>query len=131
MSKRTLINWSKKLNYEIANARAVELELLQDEYYMLNERRIKLFGEKLKAISKEIISRDLNDVSTEKLFELFFMMYNLLEKEAVDVEYKSDEEIGDSKKLEALSLTPNICTEPKLHFFSTNFFSILNFHGDF
>lgn len=104
VSKRTLINWGKKLNYEIANARAVELEALQDEYFMLKERRIKLFGEKLKAISEEIESRDLSDIKTEKLFDLFFRMYTLLEKEAVNVTFKSDEEIEYEKSIPDLPI---------------------------
>lgn len=95
VSKRTLINWGKELNFEISNAHALELEALQDEFYMLKERRIKLFGEKLKTISEELENRDLSDVQTEKLFDLFFKMYRLLEKEAVDVEFISDEEIKE------------------------------------
>ena len=32
VSKRTLINWGKELNYEIANAHALELEALQTNF---------------------------------------------------------------------------------------------------
>lgn len=107
VSKRTLINWGKELSYEISNAHALELETLQDEFYMLKERRIKLFGEKLKAISEELENRDLSDIQTEKLFDLFFKMYKLLEKEAVDVEFISDEEIKDKKAWsKAMTFTP-------------------------
>ncbi len=67
-------------------ANAQELEALQDEFFMLKERRIKLFGEKLKNISEKLENRDLSDIQTDKLFELFFKMYRLLEKEAVEVE---------------------------------------------
>lgn len=101
VSKRTLINCSKDLHYEIANARALELEALQDEFYMLKERRIQLFGEKLKKISEELESRELSEVSTEKLFDLFFKMYGLLEKEAVDLDYMSDDEIDIQKREDA------------------------------
>ena len=107
VSKRTLINWGKELNFEIRNAHALELEALQDEFYMLKERRIKLFGEKLKSISEELENRDLSEVQTEKLFDLFFKMYRLLEKEAVDVEFISDEEIKDKKAWsKAMTLKP-------------------------
>jgi transposase len=106
VSKRTLINWGKDLSYEISNAHALELEALQDEFYMLKERRIKLFGEKLKAISEEIETRDLSDIHTEKLFDLFFKMYRLLEKEAVDVEYLSEEEIKEREAIGKLKLLP-------------------------
>ena len=107
VSKRTLINWGKDLSYEISNAHALELEALQDEYYMLKERRIKLFGEKLKAISEEIENRDLSDIQTEKLFDLFFKMYGLLEKEAVETEYLSDIEIKEKRAWSnAMKLSP-------------------------
>ena len=73
------------------------MEALQDKYYMLKERKIKLFGEKLKAISEELDNRDYSDVKTEKLFDLFFKMYKLLEKEAEEVKPISEEEIQKSK----------------------------------
>ncbi len=104
VSQRTLINCNNELKHEIANARAVELEALQDEFYMLKERRIQLFGEKLKKISEELESRDLSDVSTEKLFDMFFKMYGLLEKEAVEVDFKSDAEIEKEKSWESMTL---------------------------
>ena len=103
----TLINWGKEFSMEIANAHALELEALQDEYYMLKERRIKLFGDKLKAISEELENRDLSDIQTDKLFDLFFKMYRLLEKEAVEVQYLTDEEIKEAKAWnENLKLLP-------------------------
>ena len=104
VSELEIINWNKDLSMEISNAHALELEALQDEFYMLKERRIKLFGEKLKAISEELKTRDLSDIQTEKLYDLFFKMYRLLEKEAVETNYLSDKEIED-KKARAKSMT--------------------------
>lgn len=100
VSERELINWGKDLSYEISNAHALELEALQDEFYLLKERRIKLFGQKLKGISEELETRDLSDIKTEKLFDLFFKMYKLLEKEAVEVKYISEEEIKEKIELD-------------------------------
>ena len=109
VSKRTLINWGEELSFEISNAHALELEALQDKYYMLKERRIILFGEKLKAISEEIENRDISDVQTEKLFDLFFKMYGLLEKEAVKTEYLSDKEIEEKRAWsKAMKFTPPV-----------------------
>jgi transposase len=98
VSNSTLINWGKEFSMEIANAHALELEVLQDEFYLLKERRIKLFGEKLKTISEEIEKRDLSNIDTEKLFDLFFKMYKLLEKEAVEAKYFSDDEIEETNE---------------------------------
>jgi len=93
----TLINWGKELDLEISNARSLKLEALQDKYYLLKERRIKLFGKKLKVMSEELDNRDYSDVKTEKLYDLLFKMNKLLEKETEKVKYFSDEEIADRK----------------------------------
>ena len=50
VSKSTLSNWSQELEEQIAKAKAMELEALQEEYYILKEGRIKLLGEQLRAI---------------------------------------------------------------------------------
>ena len=83
-SKQTLINWSKELSLEISNLRTVELEALQEKYYLLKENRIELFGDKLKAVKKELDMRDLKDISTEKLFDLLIKYHSVLEREAVE-----------------------------------------------
>ena len=48
VSKSTLTNWSGELQEQIAQARAMELETLQEEFFLLKEGRIRLFGEQLK-----------------------------------------------------------------------------------
>jgi transposase-like protein len=58
VSKGTLTAWSTELETEIARARAVELEALQEEFSLLKEGRIRLVGEQLKAIQTEIGKRD-------------------------------------------------------------------------
>ncbi len=50
VSKSTLTNWNQELHTEIAQAKAMELEALQEQYFLLKEGRIKLLGEQLKAI---------------------------------------------------------------------------------
>ena len=72
VSKQTLINWSKELEIEIANLKAIELETLLEKYYGLKQKRIELFGKKLDALNKELEKRTLDEVSTGKLFELIF-----------------------------------------------------------
>ncbi|MCH7915311.1 MAG: hypothetical protein IH856_20140 [Deltaproteobacteria bacterium] len=87
-SKQTLINWSRELSLEISNLRAMELEVLQEKYYLLKEKRIQLFGEKLKALKEELEKRDLKEVPTEKLFDLFFKCQGILEREAVETVFQ-------------------------------------------
>jgi transcriptional regulator with XRE-family HTH domain len=67
VSTSTLTNWNQELLEEIAQAKSMELEALQEEYFMLKEGRIKLLGGQLKTIQEEISGRDLSKVSTERL----------------------------------------------------------------
>ena len=83
VSTSTLTNWNQELQEVIANAKAMELESLQEEYFLLKEGRIKLLGEQLKAIQKEISGRDLSKVSTERLIELQLRYFGELKTEYV------------------------------------------------
>ena len=83
VSKQTLINWSNELGIELDNLKAIELDKLQREYYIASTERIKLFGEKLKALIKEIDNRDLKDLSTDKLLDYLLKFLNILKNEEV------------------------------------------------
>ena len=45
VSKATLANWNTELEAEIASLKAMELESLQEQYFLLREGRIRLLGE--------------------------------------------------------------------------------------
>ncbi len=83
VSKGTLLNWNAELEAEIAQARSVELEALQEEFYLLKEGRIRLLGEQLKTIQAEIGKRDLSKIKTEKLMELLLRYFGELKEEHV------------------------------------------------
>ncbi len=83
VSTSTLTNWNQELLEEIAHAKAMELEALQEEYFMLKEGRIKLLGGQLKTIQEEISGRDLSKVSTERLIELQLRYFGELKTEYV------------------------------------------------
>ena len=92
-SKQTLINWAKELENEIGNLKKVELEALQEKYFMLKSQRIELFGEKLKTIKDELDKRNLSDIPTDKLFDLFMKCFHQLNEEAVDTVFYGREEL--------------------------------------
>ncbi len=92
VSKSTLSNWNQDLQEEIAQAKAMELEALQEEYFLLKEGRIKLLGEQLKAIQEEISNRDLSKVGTDRLMELQLRYFGELKTEYVDI--RSEEKTG-------------------------------------
>ena len=83
VSTSTLSNWNQELLEEITQAKAIELEALQEEYFILKEGRIRLLGGQLKTIQKEISGRDLSKVSTEKLMELQLRYFGELKTEYV------------------------------------------------
>jgi len=85
VSKGTLVNWNTELEGQIAQVRTVELEALQEEFFLLKEGRIRLIGKQLKAIQAEIGSRDLSKVKTDKLLELQLRYFEELKGEYVEV----------------------------------------------
>jgi len=84
VSKGTLTAWNTELEAEIAKAKGVELEALQEEFFLLKEGRIRLIGEELKAIQAEIGTRDLSKVNTDRLLELQLRYFEQLKGEYVE-----------------------------------------------
>ncbi len=93
VSKQTLINWSKELKIEVANLKAIELEALQEKYYLTKQKRIELFGEKLQAIKDELEKRDLSDIPTKRLFELLEKYSKNLQEERHFVSFQQESEL--------------------------------------
>jgi len=97
-AKQTLINWSKELEDEITNLKALELEALYEKHYLLKENRIETFGAMLTKIKKEVESRDLSDVPTDKLLDLFLKYNNQIREEIVEPIYKSSQELIEERQ---------------------------------
>lgn len=97
-AKQTLIDWSKELQDEIANRKALELEALYEKYFLLRESRLQTFGAMLTKIKKEIERRDLSDVPTDKLLELLLKYNSQIKEEIVEPTYKSSQEIKEERE---------------------------------
>lgn len=69
VSKGTLTAWNRDLGAEIAEYKAIQLDELYEEYFMLKESRIKKLGDTLKKLDEEIQDRDFKDLPTEKLLD--------------------------------------------------------------
>jgi transposase len=96
-AKQTLIDWSKDLQEEIANLKALELEALYEKYYLLKETRLQTFGEMLSKIKTEIERRELSDVPTDKLLELLLKYNSQVNEEIVEPVFKSSKEIKEEE----------------------------------
>jgi len=97
-AKQTLIDWSKELQDEIANRKALELEALYESYYLLKENRLQTFGAMLTKIKAEVERRDLSDVPTYKLLELLLKYNSQAKEEIVEPIYKSSQEIKEERQ---------------------------------
>ena len=97
-AKQTLIDWSKDLQEEIANRKALELDALYETYYLQRESRLQTFGAMLTKIKEEVMSRDLSDVPTDKLLDLFLKYNNQIKEEIVEPIYKSSQEIKEERQ---------------------------------
>ena len=85
VSKQTLIDWSKKFEFEVRNRRAIELEALQEKYFITKQKRIEVYAEWLEGLKKEWIKRDLSEISTEKLFDMLLRCSAILKDEIADL----------------------------------------------
>jgi len=97
-AKQTLIDWSKELQDEIANRKALELEALYETYYLQRESRLQTFGAMLTKIKEEVESRDFSDVPTDKLLELLLKYNSQVKEEIVEPIYKSSQELIDDRE---------------------------------
>jgi len=97
-AKQTLIDWSKELEDEIANRKALELETLYEKHYLLKEHRIETFGGLLKKLKDEVAKRDLSDLPTDKLLELFLKYNTQIKDEVVEPSFKSSQELTEERR---------------------------------
>jgi transcriptional regulator with XRE-family HTH domain len=81
VSKPTLIEWSKDLQVEIANLRAVNVEALHERYRLTKERQLQALSHQLETVEAEIEKRGLTDVPTDKLFNILFKLSDELQEE--------------------------------------------------
>jgi len=112
-AKQTLIDWSKELQDEIANCKALELEALYESYYLLKENRLQTFGAMLTKIKEEALKRDLSDVPTDKLLDLLLKYENQVKDEVIEPTYKTSEEMLEDRMDKEL-LEELITLKPKM-----------------
>lgn len=70
VSKPTLIGWSKELEKEIRQAKAIELDALQKQYWISKQHRVTVLGKRLQKVREELDKRDMSALSTDRLLEL-------------------------------------------------------------
>ena len=97
LSKSTLATWQQDLEAQIAGLKAIELEALQETFFLAKEARIRLLGEQVQAILEELRTRSLADVPTDKLLDSLLKFGQALREEFVEPRFLSDR---DTRRLE-------------------------------
>lgn len=95
--RQTLSNWNSDLQEEIANAKAIELEALFEECLLTKEHRVKELSKLLTKINEELETRDLHEVSDDKLIDLKLKIGDQLKDEFFEPKIVSESEIKTQK----------------------------------
>jgi hypothetical protein len=97
-AKQTLLDWSRDLDQEIAQAKALELDSLYESYSLYKEARLKTLAEILSKLKKEVDNRDLTDLPTDRLLDLFLKYEGVVKESLVEPIFKSSREIEEEKE---------------------------------
>jgi hypothetical protein len=89
VSRPTLINWSRKFQFEIQNFRAVELESLREKWLASVAERVNVMGEQLRKVEAEIAKRDFSSLSTAQLHALAESLRRRIERETGPMKFTS------------------------------------------
>ena len=81
ISKQTVINWTKELNTEIQNAKALSLDALYEKHWMSKKARIEMLGGQLSKIREELAKRNFDDVPTDKLMDMQIKLLSAMKHE--------------------------------------------------
>lgn len=87
VSKQTLINWGKELGPVLDNVLRIEYETLEKEALMVRQMRLRFFKEQMLVIAEELMNRDMREVPTHKLNDMFLKYYKIIKEEeaALDI----------------------------------------------
>jgi len=79
VNKSTLIDWGKHHSTTILNLKNIRLETLDKKYLISREESLKTTKQFYRKMRKILLSRDLNDIPTEKLIKLYLNISEKLE----------------------------------------------------
>jgi hypothetical protein len=97
VSKPTMIKWDKEFGEEIGNLRAIELEAMYDKYDLSLRKKVEFFGDVLSRIQRELETRDLSSVSTEKLFAMYAHFYQEAQHALPKITFRDEDEVRADK----------------------------------
>lgn len=103
VAKQTAIDVCKESEEVIATLNAMELEELYEEHAITAKERITAHANLLSRIREEIENRDLTEVPTDKLIDLYLKTASALKEEVITPNFQtSKEQERDRKEREYL-----------------------------
>jgi hypothetical protein len=81
VAKSTLVEWSRKFQFEIHNRRALAIEDLADRTLGTVQHRVSGLAEKLARVEEELRQRGLKEMSTSQLYALAASLRRQIERE--------------------------------------------------
>jgi transposase len=87
VSKPTLINWSRKFQFDIQNHRAINIESLHEKWLSTREARVAALGQQLQKVEAELAKRDLSSLPTYHLFTLAESLRRQLKRETGPMQF--------------------------------------------
>ena len=97
VAKQTAVDICRRNDEAIAQLRAYEIEQLYEEQKITHEERIKAHSSMMRRLRSEIEGRDLKDISTDKLIDLYLKTASALKEEMLSPCFKSTREIEAEK----------------------------------
>ena len=89
VSKPTLIDWSRKHQFQIQNLRVIEMEQLAGQWLNSTADRVKILGEQLQHVEAELVQRDPADLTTAQLYTLARNLRRQIEQATGPVQFTS------------------------------------------
>jgi hypothetical protein len=87
VSKPTLINWSRKFQFDIQNQRAIITESLQEKWLATRDTRVNALGEQLHKVQEELARRDIATIPTARLFTLVESLRRQIKQETGPLQF--------------------------------------------
>ena len=98
VAKQTVVDVCKDMQEEVAALHAIQLEALYEEQKISSEERIRNLSNVLAKIKEELENRNLTEVPTEKLVELYLKTTSTLEGSIIEPRFQSTKEQTTEKE---------------------------------
>lgn len=99
VSKPTLIKWQNDLEDDIEEIKNTNLEAIKEKYRLTEIEMTRSFGKLVKKVLTELFKRNLSEVSTDKLANIYLKMSDQMNKNIEKEKEIEREDLKNNGKL--------------------------------